>query len=197
MLLPKDYVRFRLTGERAIDAADASGTLLFDVGEPPLVRGGLRRARDAARVAAAGARVDRDRAARATRPRPRSASGSTGPGPCRSCSGRRASSSPSLPAYAPDREARVHVFCHAVPGDVARDGRDAVGRRLVRVAARRARRAGRRARRRGRRAGSRGRRGCSSRRTCRASARRTPTPTRAEPSPGSRCGTTAARSRGR
>ena len=31
VLLPKDYVRFRLTGERAIDVADASGTLLFDV----------------------------------------------------------------------------------------------------------------------------------------------------------------------
>ena len=31
VLLPKDYVRFRLTGEHAIDAADASGTLLFDV----------------------------------------------------------------------------------------------------------------------------------------------------------------------
>src|SRR3989442_6266841 len=31
VLLPKDYVRLRLTGRRAIDAADASGTLLFDV----------------------------------------------------------------------------------------------------------------------------------------------------------------------
>lgn len=31
MMLPKDYVRFRLTGERAIDMADASGTLLLDV----------------------------------------------------------------------------------------------------------------------------------------------------------------------
>src|SRR5207302_10624492 len=31
ILLPKDYVRLRLAGERAIDAADASGTLLFDV----------------------------------------------------------------------------------------------------------------------------------------------------------------------
>jgi xylulokinase len=30
-LLPKDYVRLRLTGEHAIDAADASGTLLLDV----------------------------------------------------------------------------------------------------------------------------------------------------------------------
>jgi xylulokinase len=31
ILLPKDYVRFRLTGARAIDVADASGTLLLDV----------------------------------------------------------------------------------------------------------------------------------------------------------------------
>jgi xylulokinase len=31
VMLPKDYVRFRLTGERAIDRADASGTLLLDV----------------------------------------------------------------------------------------------------------------------------------------------------------------------
>jgi xylulokinase len=30
-MLPKDYVRFRLTGDRAIDQADASGTLLLDV----------------------------------------------------------------------------------------------------------------------------------------------------------------------
>jgi xylulokinase len=31
VMLPKDYVRFRLTGDRAIDQADASGTLLLDV----------------------------------------------------------------------------------------------------------------------------------------------------------------------
>ena len=31
VLLPKDYVRLRLFGELATDAADASGTLLFDV----------------------------------------------------------------------------------------------------------------------------------------------------------------------
>jgi len=31
LMLPKDYVRFRLTGDRAIDQADASGTLLLDV----------------------------------------------------------------------------------------------------------------------------------------------------------------------
>jgi xylulokinase len=31
VMLPKDYVRFKLTGARATDVADASGTLLFDV----------------------------------------------------------------------------------------------------------------------------------------------------------------------
>ena len=31
VILPKDYVRLRLTGEKATDVADASGTLLFDV----------------------------------------------------------------------------------------------------------------------------------------------------------------------
>jgi xylulokinase len=31
LMLPKDYIRFRLTGERATDVADASGTLMFDV----------------------------------------------------------------------------------------------------------------------------------------------------------------------
>jgi xylulokinase len=31
VMLPKDYVRFQLTGARATDVADASGTLMFDV----------------------------------------------------------------------------------------------------------------------------------------------------------------------
>jgi xylulokinase len=31
VMLPKDYVRFRLTGERAVDAADGSGTILFEL----------------------------------------------------------------------------------------------------------------------------------------------------------------------
>jgi xylulokinase len=31
VMLPKDYVRFRLTGERVTDVADASGTLMLDV----------------------------------------------------------------------------------------------------------------------------------------------------------------------
>lgn len=33
VLLPKDYIRLRLTGERATDASDASGTLLLDLKE--------------------------------------------------------------------------------------------------------------------------------------------------------------------
>ena len=33
VLLPKDYIRLRLTGERATDASDASGTLLLDLSE--------------------------------------------------------------------------------------------------------------------------------------------------------------------
>ena len=35
VLLPKDYVRFRLTGEFATEVSDASGTLLLDVKTPP------------------------------------------------------------------------------------------------------------------------------------------------------------------
>jgi xylulokinase len=31
VLLPKDYVRYGLSGEHAIDVADASGTLMLDV----------------------------------------------------------------------------------------------------------------------------------------------------------------------
>ena len=31
ILLPKDYIRLRMSGSRATDVADASGTLLFDV----------------------------------------------------------------------------------------------------------------------------------------------------------------------
>ena len=47
VMLPKDYVRLRLTGEWAIDAADASGTLLLRRRAAPLERRGARRARAA------------------------------------------------------------------------------------------------------------------------------------------------------
>ena len=38
VLLPKDYVRLRMTGEKASDMSDAAGTLWLDVGERALVR---------------------------------------------------------------------------------------------------------------------------------------------------------------
>jgi xylulokinase len=31
VLLPKDYIRYRLTGEYAMDKADGAGTVLFDL----------------------------------------------------------------------------------------------------------------------------------------------------------------------
>ena len=37
ILLPKDYVRFRLTGDYAMDKADGSGTILFDLQNANLV----------------------------------------------------------------------------------------------------------------------------------------------------------------
>ncbi len=115
VLLPKDYVRLRLTGEQAIDVADASGTLLFDVAgrrwseevcgalEVPLEW--LPRAHESPAIAGAG-----DQAAAAL------GIGITAPGPVSVVLGTSGVVFAVLPAYAPDPEARVHVFCHAVPG---------------------------------------------------------------------------------
>ena len=195
VLLPKDYVRFRLTGEHAIDAADASGTLLFDVAnrrwseevcaalEVPLEW--LPAAHESTEVAGAG-----DQAAAAL------GVGIDRPGPVSVVLGTSGVVFAVLPAYAPDREARVHVFCHAVPGTWHAMGvmlsaagsfawlRDVLG-------APRRRRSTPRPR-----AGRPARRACCSRRTSPASARRTPTRTRAARSPACRSATTAARSRG-
>jgi xylulokinase len=115
LLLPKDYVRFRLTGERAIDAADASGTLLFDVArrswssevcaalDVPLEW--LPPAYESTEVAGAG-----DQAAAAL------GAGIDAPGPVSVVLGTSGVVFAVLPRYAPEPEARVHVFCHAVPG---------------------------------------------------------------------------------
>jgi xylulokinase len=115
ILLPKDYVRLRLTGEHAIDAADASGTLLFDVGrrrwsaevcdalELPVEW--LPAASESTDIAGAG-----DQAAAAL------GVGIALPGPASVVLGTSGVVFAVLPAYAPDLEARVHVFCHAVPG---------------------------------------------------------------------------------
>jgi len=115
VLLPKDYVRLRLTGESATDAADASGTLLFDVAqrrwstevcdalEIPL--DWLPPVSESTVAGSAG-----DQAAAAV------GGGVVGPGCVSVVLGTSGVVFAVLPAYAPDEQARVHVFCHAVPG---------------------------------------------------------------------------------
>jgi len=126
ILLPKDYVRLRLTGEHAIDVSDASGTLLFDVArrrwseevtdalEIPV--SWLPRALESSEVSghtkqrvpvAAGAG---DQAAGAL------GVGVDRPGPLSLVLGTSGVVFAALPAYAAEPQARVHVFCHAVPG---------------------------------------------------------------------------------
>jgi xylulokinase len=126
VLLPKDYVRLRLTGQHATDAADASGTLLFDVGrrrwsdevlaalelppewlpfvhESPEVSGRT----SAGTPVAAGAG---DQAAGAL------GVGIDRPGPLCIQLGTSGVVFAAQPAFAPDPGGRVHAFCHAVPG---------------------------------------------------------------------------------
>jgi len=115
ILLPKDYVRLRLTGEHAIDAADASGTLLFDVADRrwseevcaalEIPGEWLPPSFESTDVAGAG-----DQAAGAL------GVGIVDPGAVSVVLGTSGVVFSVLPAYAPDRQARVHVFCHAVPG---------------------------------------------------------------------------------
>jgi xylulokinase len=114
VLLPKDYVRLRLTGERAIDVAEASGTLLFDVAGrrwsdevcdalevplewlPPVHESTAIGGAGDQQAGALGVGVDR-------------------PGPVSVVLGTSGVVFAALPGYAADPEARVHVFCHAVP----------------------------------------------------------------------------------
>ena len=95
--------------------------------------------------------------ARATRPRARSASASTGPGPLSIALGTSGVVFAALPGFAADERARVHAFCHAVPGGWHAMGVMLSAGRLAALAARR-----RRARHRLRRA-DRGGRGAGSR----------------------------------
>ena len=114
VLLPKDYVRLRLTGEHAIDVADASGTLLFDVAHRrwsdevldalELPGEWLPPGRHESTGDRRRGRPGRRRARRRDRPARRRS---------RSCSARRASSSGRCPAYAPTR--RRGCTCSATP----------------------------------------------------------------------------------
>jgi xylulokinase len=114
ILLPKDYVRLKLFGERAIDVADASGTLLFDVAGRrwsddvlsalELPGEWLPPAYESPEIAGAG-----DQAAGAL------GVGVTGPGPVSVVLGTSGVVFGTLDSFKADPQARAHVFCHAVP----------------------------------------------------------------------------------
>ncbi len=128
IMLPKDYVRLKLCGEHAIDVADASGTLLFDVARRrwsdevlealEIPREWLPRVLESAEVSgttpdgvpvAAGAG---DQAAGALGVGAIGAGGASLASVVLGTSGVVFS---ALDAYRADPQARVHVFCHAVP----------------------------------------------------------------------------------
>jgi xylulokinase len=115
IVLPKDYVRYRLTGEWAIDVADASGTLLFDVAARrwsgdvlaalEIPAEWLPPVSESTEIAGAG---DQQAAALGV--------GVIEPGTVSVVLGTSGVVLAALPAYANDPQARVHAFCHAVPG---------------------------------------------------------------------------------
>jgi xylulokinase len=126
VLLPKDYVRLRLTHELATDVTDASGTLLFnvhertwseevlstlgiDVGWFPSVKESpeLSGTTPDGEAVAAGAG---DQAAGAL------GVGIDGPGVLSVALGTSGVVFAVLPSYMADDLARLHIFCHAVPG---------------------------------------------------------------------------------
>jgi xylulokinase len=136
VLLPKDYVRLKLSGTHAIDVADASGTLLLDVARRAWSTEMLRATGVPADVmpevfecAAVCARVSTEAAAltglRQGTPIVAGAGdqaagavgmGITRPGAVSVTIGTSgvvfaATEHPSL-----DRKGRIHTFCHAIPG---------------------------------------------------------------------------------
>jgi xylulokinase len=115
VLLPKDYVRLRLFDELATDAADASGTLLFDVARRrwsdavlaslELPAEWLPPVAESPEIAGAG-----DQAAGAV------GVGVHAPGPVSVVLGTSGVVFAPLEEFAADPHGSAHVFCHAVPG---------------------------------------------------------------------------------
>jgi xylulokinase len=125
VMMPKDYVRYRLTGEIAADVSDASGTLLFDVAGRrwsdevlaaleipaawmPQVYESAAPAGSAGRVPVAAGAGDQ-------------ASGAVGAGVTRTglasvVLGTSGVVFAPLPGYRFDPPARLHTFCDARPG---------------------------------------------------------------------------------
>jgi xylulokinase len=136
ILLPKDYVRYRLTGEFATEVSDASGTSLFDVAnrrwsdqvtraldiprewlpcctESPEVSGQISASAAQATGLRAGTPVvggGGDQAAQAV------GSGIVQPGIISVTSGTSGVVFAHAEKHAADAEGRLHAFCHAVPG---------------------------------------------------------------------------------
>lgn len=114
VLLPKDYVRLKVFGDLATDAADASGTLLFDVAHRRWsddVLAGLEipaewlpPVGESTEVGGAG-----DQAAGAL------GVGVHAPGPASVVLGTSGVVFATLDAFVPDPQGRAHVFCHALP----------------------------------------------------------------------------------
>lgn len=136
VLLPKDYVRLQLTGEKATDVADASGTLLFDVAnrrwseamldameidgaclpavfESPEITGRVSVAGAAATGLRAGTQVVAGAGDQAA--------GAVGMGIVRAGTVSATIGTSGVVFAATDRPSldprgRVHTFCHAIPG---------------------------------------------------------------------------------
>jgi xylulokinase len=136
IMLPKDYVRFCLTGERAIDMADASGTLLLDVANrrwstEVLARTGISQRLLPAlyespaicgQVAARGAEATGLRAGMpVVAGAGDQAAGAVGMGIARVGAVSATIGTSGVVFAATDRPAidprgRLHTFCHAIPG---------------------------------------------------------------------------------
>jgi xylulokinase len=136
VLLPKDYIRFRLTGEYAMDKADGSGTILFDLKQrnwspevlaalgipadwlPPTFEGpeftgqvtpeaaGITGLRAGTPVAAGGG----DQAAGAV------GVGAVQPGVVGLVVGTSGVVFATTPSALIEPQGRLHAFCHAAPG---------------------------------------------------------------------------------
>ena len=136
VLLPKDYIRLCLSGEYAIDVADASGTLMLDVARRAWSRDVLDAASIDARLLPAlyespdiCARVSRDAAALTHIPAGTpivagagdQAAGAIGmgitrPGAVSATIGTSGVVFAATDRPATDPQGRLHTFCHAVPG---------------------------------------------------------------------------------
>jgi xylulokinase len=136
VMLPKDYVRFRLTGERAIDMADASGTLLLDVthrrwSTEVLSKSGIdagllpalyESSEVSGKVSAAGAEATGLKAGTpVVAGAGDQAAGAVGMGIARAGAVSATIGTSGVVFAATDRPAldpkgRLHTFCHAIPG---------------------------------------------------------------------------------